>query len=138
MMMALASGKGLQSSKLTPQPRHVAFRLGKVPTIVAMIGAPMMMAIVAASPAWPKNARVIFRLSRSASLDEAIDHCRKRNVGLNSQDPECMCVVDGPGCCTDGHQPECPCCDYAVVDLETARELFDDRESGLAPLIVTG
>jgi len=71
------------------------------------------------------------------TMDDAIDHCRKRNVGLNSQDPECMSIVDGPGCCTDGHQPDCPCWDYAVVDLETAKEILGYPDTDLAPLVVT-
>jgi hypothetical protein len=73
--------------------------------------------------------------------DEAIDHCRKRNRGLNSKDPRCCAVVDGPGCTADPeehHAPDCTCCAYAVVDLETARELLDDGESVLPCLVVTG
>lgn len=70
--------------------------------------------------------------------DEAIAHCRKRNSGLNSKDPRCVAVVDGPGCGAEEHDADCQCCAYAVVDLETARELLDDGESVLPCLIVTG
>jgi hypothetical protein len=58
--------------------------------------------------------------------DEAIEHCREVNHRLDSKSPECCAVVDGP---EDN---------YAVVDLETARELLDGGESGLTCLIVTG
>ena len=57
--------------------------------------------------------------------DEAIARCREVNKGLASTDPECCCVVDGP---------EANC---AVVDLETAKDLLDYPDSGLAPLVVT-
>lgn len=46
--------------------------------------------------------------------------------GLDSKDPNCCVVVDGP---EDN---------YAVVDLETARNLLDDAENRLTCLIVTG
>jgi hypothetical protein len=68
--------------------------------------------------------------------DQAIAHCRKRNAGLSSRDPRCYAVVDGPGCSTEEHPSGCTCCDYAVVDLETAKELTDDAK-GAPYLIVT-
>lgn len=52
------------------------------------------------------------------------------NRGLNSKDPGCCAVVDGPGDENDN-------ANYAVVDLETAKELLDEGESGLTCLIVT-
>jgi hypothetical protein len=58
--------------------------------------------------------------------DEAIAACREVNRGLNSKDPGCCVVVDGP---EDN---------YAVVDLETAKDLLDfGGKSPLARLIVT-
>jgi hypothetical protein len=58
--------------------------------------------------------------------EEAIEACREVNRGLNSKDPGCCAVVDGP---EDN---------YAVVDLETAKNLLDfDGESPLPCLIVT-
>ena len=45
-----------------------------------------------------------------ATEEEAIAACRKVNRGLNSKDPACCVVVDGP---EDN---------YAVVDLETAKD----------------
>ena len=72
--------------------------------------------------------------------DEAIAHCRERNRGLSSTDPNCYAVVDGPGCQAweeENHPDNCTCCAYAVVDLETARDLLDFPASGLAPLVVT-
>lgn len=45
--------------------------------------------------------------------DEAIEHCRLVNRGLTSKDPGCCAVVAGP---EDN---------FAVVDLETARDLLD-------------
>jgi hypothetical protein len=45
--------------------------------------------------------------------EEAIAACREVNRGLNSKDPACCVVVDGP---EDN---------YAVVDLETAKDLLD-------------
>ena len=47
------------------------------------------------------------------SEEEAIAACREVNRGLNSKDPACCVVVDGP---EDN---------YAVVDLETAKDLLD-------------
>ena len=44
--------------------------------------------------------------------EEAIAACREVNRGLTSKDPACCAVVDGP---EDN---------YAVVDLETARDLL--------------
>jgi len=61
-----------------------------------------------------------------ATEDEAIAACREVNRGLNSKDPACCIVVDGP---EDN---------YAVVNLETANDLPDfDEESPLPCLIVT-
>ena len=58
--------------------------------------------------------------------DEAIAACREVNRGLNSKDPACCLVVDGP---EDN---------YAVVDLETAKDLLDfGGDSPAAGLIVT-
>jgi hypothetical protein len=54
--------------------------------------------------------------------DEAIDRCRQLNRALNR--PTCA-VVDGP---EDN---------YAVVDIDTARELLQPEETGLPCLIVT-
>src|SRR5262245_9244312 len=66
--------------------------------------------------------------------DEAIEHCREVNKGLSSQDPNCCAVIPGPGYeLDDGHVLE----NFAVVDLETAMEILDYPESGIAPLIVT-
>ena len=58
--------------------------------------------------------------------DDAIDRCREVNRGLDSKDPYCCVVVDGP---EDN---------YAVVDLAPARGLLDDGDGGLTCLIVTG
>lgn len=58
--------------------------------------------------------------------DEAIAACRQLNRCLHSKDPACYVVVDGP---EDN---------YAVVDLETAKDLCDF--GGVSPvpgLIVT-
>ena len=69
--------------------------------------------------------------------DEAIEHCRKVNSGLDSKDPSCCAVVDGPGeIYDDGKLIETA--NFAVVDLETARELLDDGAGGFTCLIVTG
>ena len=58
--------------------------------------------------------------------EEAIAACREVNRGLNSKDPACCVVVDGP---EDN---------YAVVDLETAKDLLDyGEESPLPCLVVT-
>ena len=58
--------------------------------------------------------------------EEAIAACREVNRGLHSKDPACGAVVDGP--------EE----NYAVVDLETAKDLLDfGKESPLRRLIVT-
>ena len=58
--------------------------------------------------------------------EEAIAACREVNRGLNSDAPACCVVVDGP----DDN--------YAVVDLETAKDLLDfGGESPLPCLIVT-
>jgi len=35
--------------------------------------------------------------------DKAIDRCRSRNFGLNSNDPRCMAVIVGPGCINPEH-----------------------------------
>jgi hypothetical protein len=61
-----------------------------------------------------------------ATEEEAIAACREVNRGLNSKDPACCVVVDGPEN------------NYAVVDLETAKDLLDfGEESQLPCLIVT-
>jgi len=58
--------------------------------------------------------------------EEAILACSAVNCGLNGKDPACCVVVDGP---EDN---------YAVVDLETAKDLLDfGEESQLQCLIVT-
>ena len=60
------------------------------------------------------------------SEEEAIAACREVNRGLNSKDPACCAVVDGP---EDN---------YAVVDLETAKDLLNFGEGSPLPcLIVT-
>ena len=57
---------------------------------------------------------------------EAIVACREANRGLHSKDPACCVVVD------------CPEDNYAVVYLETAKDLLDfGGESQLPCLIVT-
>lgn len=61
---------------------------------------------------------------------DAIAHCREVNLGRSSKDPDCCAVVDGAG--DESGNPN-----YAVVNLETARELLADGESGLTCLIVT-
>ena len=58
--------------------------------------------------------------------DEAMDYCRIANNGLAPNDENCFCVIDGP---EDN---------YAVVDLETAKEILDYPDSGLPCLVVTG
>ena len=61
-----------------------------------------------------------------ATEEEAIAACREVNRGLNSKDPACCVVVDGP---EDN---------YAVVDLETAKDLLDfGGDSPLPCLVVT-
>ena len=61
-----------------------------------------------------------------ATEEAAIAAYREVNCGLNSKDPACCAVVDGP---EDN---------YAVVDLETAKDLLDFGEDSLLPcLIVT-
>jgi hypothetical protein len=62
----------------------------------------------------------------SKTEDEAIPHCGELNRDLDSKDRACCSVVDGP---EDN---------YALVDLETARQLLDDNVSGLTCTIVTG
>lgn len=58
--------------------------------------------------------------------EEAIAACRAANGGLKSTDPACCAVVDGPEN------------NYAVVDLDTAKELLDfGGDSPLPCLIVT-
>ncbi len=71
--------------------------------------------------------------------DEAIDHCRKINRELKPGDSNCYAVIDGPGCGDDEdeHPQDCQCCAYAVVDLETAKEILDYPESGLPCVMVT-
>ena len=65
-----------------------------------------------------------------ATEEEAIAHCREVNRGLNSRDSGCCAVVDGPG--DEKGNPN-----YAIVDLDTAKELLDEGETGLTCLIVT-
>jgi len=65
--------------------------------------------------------------------DEAIDHCREVNRGMVSTDPNCRCIIDGPGPGWD----DTPTCAYAVVDQETAREILDYEETRIPYLIVT-
>jgi len=58
--------------------------------------------------------------------EEGIAAGREVNRGLNSKDPACCAVVDGP---EDN---------YAVVDLENAKDLLDFvKKSPLPCLIVT-
>ena len=59
-----------------------------------------------------------------ATDEEAIAACREVNRGLNSKDPACCVVVDGP---EDN---------YAVVDLETAKDLLDFGENSPLPFLV--
>jgi len=56
--------------------------------------------------------------------EEAIAACREVNRGLNSKDPACCAVVDGP---EDN---------YAVVDLETAKDLLDFGGESLLPCLI--
>jgi hypothetical protein len=72
---------------------------------------------------------------------DAIEHCREANRGLDSKDSSVCCVVAGPGCCSGlcwvtKHPDNCHCCDYAVVDVETAKDLLEGSDA--SPLIVTG
>ena len=60
-----------------------------------------------------------------ATEEAAIVACREANRGLNSKDPACCVVVDGP---EDN---------YAVVDLETAKDSLDFGGGSLLCLIVT-
>jgi hypothetical protein len=73
--------------------------------------------------------------------DAAIAHCREVNRGLSSKDSGCCAVVYGPGCHSDdeNHPDDCTCAAYAVVDLETAKELTDWGDDEPAPpyLVVT-
>jgi len=69
--------------------------------------------------------------------DNAIDHCRLVNRALAVGDPNPVCVIDGPGCIHADHPEDCQCQSYAVVDLETAKEILDYPGSGLPCLIVT-
>ena len=57
--------------------------------------------------------------------DEAIDHCRLVNRHLSVVNGGCCAVIDGP----DDN--------YAVVDLETAKEILDYPDTGLPCLVVT-
>ena len=60
------------------------------------------------------------------TAEEAMAAYREVNHGLNSKDPACCVLVDGP----DDN--------YAVVDLETAKDLLDFGEESQFPcLIVT-
>jgi hypothetical protein len=70
--------------------------------------------------------------------DQAIDHCREVNRGLGSKDLGCCAVVDGPGEIRDSDGTVIRHANYAVVDLETARDLLDFGEAGSPTcLIVT-
>jgi hypothetical protein len=70
--------------------------------------------------------------------DEAIEHCREVNRGLRGKDQACCAVVDGPGEFHDENGNLIECANYAVVDLETARDLLDFGEAGSPTcLIVT-
>jgi hypothetical protein len=69
--------------------------------------------------------------------EEAIAHCRECNRGLTSKDPGCCAVVDGPGPWEDADGKVIQA-NYAVVDLETARDLLDFGDAGSPTcLIVT-
>ena len=57
--------------------------------------------------------------------DEAIDHCRQVNRACKAVGFELCAVIDGP----DDN--------YAVVDLETAKEILDYPDSKIPCLIVT-
>jgi len=57
--------------------------------------------------------------------DEAIDHCRLLNRALAVGDQNPVCVIDGP----DDN--------YAVLDLESAKEILDYPDSKVPCLIVT-
>jgi hypothetical protein len=59
-----------------------------------------------------------------ATEEEAIAACREVNRGLNSKDLACCVVVDGP---EDN---------YAVVDLETAKDLLDFGEESPLPCLI--
>jgi hypothetical protein len=56
--------------------------------------------------------------------DEAIADCRLVNRGLTSKDPGCCAVVNGP---EDN---------WAVVDLETAKDLLHFGDAGSPPCLV--
>ena len=74
--------------------------------------------------------------------DQAVAHCRLVNRGLAPKDPKCCAVVDGPG---GEYDPEWSpganemiTANYAVVDLETAKDLLDFGGAGSPTcLIVT-
>ena len=57
--------------------------------------------------------------------DEAIEHCKEVNRGMTPGDENCCAVIDGP----DDN--------YAVVDLESAKEILDYPDSGVPCLVVT-
>ena len=58
--------------------------------------------------------------------DNAIEHCLVVNKGLKPDDVELLCcVIDGP----DDN--------YAVVDIESAKEILDYPDSGIPYLVVT-
>ncbi len=70
--------------------------------------------------------------------DEAIAHCREVNKGMSSTNPNCCCVIDGPGETYDDEGNLVENANYAVVDLETAKDLLDFGEAGSPTcLIVT-
>ena len=61
---------------------------------------------------------------------DAIAHCREVNLGRSSKDPDCCAVLDGPG-------DESGNANYAVVNLETAKDILGDDPGGPTYLIVT-
>jgi len=61
---------------------------------------------------------------------DAIAHCRQLNRGRSSKDPDCCAVIDGPG--DESGNPN-----YAVVDLETAKDILGADPAGPTCLIVT-
>jgi hypothetical protein len=82
-------------------------------------------------PAMDQVGRLLERFSMDyckflQTQDEAIEHCRLVNRGLRPTDPGCCAVVVGP---EDNN--------YAVVDLQTAKDLLDDGDSSLTCLVVT-
>ena len=77
-------------------------------------------------PTWPRRSEPMMDYCAFFDTeDEAIDHCRLVNRALTVGDQNPVCVIDGP----DDN--------YAVVDLETAKEILDYPDSGLPCLVVT-